>query len=84
MLEDYVERYYGFPLEAIGQLQAFYGGEVDGCLDWLASYVDAGARHIVIRVGQLAGHLRELERFGELASRARERFSAPDASRAVA
>jgi alkanesulfonate monooxygenase SsuD/methylene tetrahydromethanopterin reductase-like flavin-dependent oxidoreductase (luciferase family) len=71
-LDEYAQRYYGFPLEVMGQLQAFYGGDIDGCVDWLASYLAAGARHVVVRIGQVDGHMDVLERFAQLIARARD------------
>lgn len=55
-LERYVEAYYGQPLASMAQLQAFYAGDVDGCAEWLGRYVDAGARHIILRFGTLTRH----------------------------
>jgi alkanesulfonate monooxygenase SsuD/methylene tetrahydromethanopterin reductase-like flavin-dependent oxidoreductase (luciferase family) len=52
-LEDYADSYYGVPLEAMRQLQAFYAGTARGCADWLRAYVEAGASHIVLRFGTL-------------------------------
>jgi alkanesulfonate monooxygenase SsuD/methylene tetrahydromethanopterin reductase-like flavin-dependent oxidoreductase (luciferase family) len=83
-LDDYVQRYYGFPLEVMGQLQAFYGGTIDGCVQWLDSYVAAGARHIVVRIGQVDGHMDALERFAEIAVRARAGLSHPASTGASA
>jgi alkanesulfonate monooxygenase SsuD/methylene tetrahydromethanopterin reductase-like flavin-dependent oxidoreductase (luciferase family) len=37
-------------------VQAIRGGTVDECLDWLARYVDAGARHLILRIGSLTVH----------------------------
>jgi len=31
------------------RVQAIRGGTVDECLDWLARYVDAGARYLILR-----------------------------------
>lgn len=56
MLADYCESYYGLPLEAMRQVQAFYGGDGNGCAEWLDGYKAAGARHIVIRFATLEGH----------------------------
>ncbi len=50
-LERYVLEYYGLPLDAMSSLQAFYGGSVEGCVEWLRGFVDAGARHVIIRLG---------------------------------
>ncbi|HEY7874023.1 MAG TPA: LLM class flavin-dependent oxidoreductase, partial [Actinomycetota bacterium] len=48
-LEHYVSEYYAMPLELMSTLQAFYAGNAEGCVEWIRGYVDAGARHIVIR-----------------------------------
>lgn len=50
-LDDYVRGYYGIPLDAMQSLQAFYGGPPEGCREWLAGFVSAGARHLVLRLG---------------------------------
>lgn len=63
-LEDYVQRYYGRPLELMSTVQAYGYGTAEECADWLASYVAAGARHLVIRIGSLdaASQLKEIAR----------------------
>ena len=48
--------YYGQPLDVMRYVQAIRGGSVQGCLDWLARYVDAGARHLILRIGSLIAH----------------------------
>jgi alkanesulfonate monooxygenase SsuD/methylene tetrahydromethanopterin reductase-like flavin-dependent oxidoreductase (luciferase family) len=60
-LEQYVVEYYGMPFELMASLQAFYAGGVEGCIDWLQGYVEAGARHVVLRFGSFdpGGQLRE-------------------------
>ena len=32
-------------------LQGFYAGSVEGCTEWLQDFIDAGARHLVVRFG---------------------------------
>jgi alkanesulfonate monooxygenase SsuD/methylene tetrahydromethanopterin reductase-like flavin-dependent oxidoreductase (luciferase family) len=56
MLADYCRSYYALPLEAMRQVQAFYGGDASGCREWLAGYVRAGASHIVLRFATLESH----------------------------
>ena len=58
-LDDYCLGYYGFGIETMEHVQAFYGGDLDGCVAWLASYVEAGARHVILRfgAGDPDGHL---------------------------
>jgi probable F420-dependent oxidoreductase len=52
-LEEYTQAYYGLPLEGMRQLQAFYGGDAAGLLARIADYVEAGARHFVLRFATL-------------------------------
>jgi alkanesulfonate monooxygenase SsuD/methylene tetrahydromethanopterin reductase-like flavin-dependent oxidoreductase (luciferase family) len=52
-LDQYLRAYYGQPLEVMRHVQAIRGGTVDECLDWLARYVDVGARHLILRIGTL-------------------------------
>lgn len=52
-LEEYVQAYYGYPLEVTSTVQAFGHGTVEECALFLAGYVRAGARHLVIRIGSL-------------------------------
>jgi hypothetical protein len=60
-LERFVLDYYGIPLDAMASLQAFYSGPVDGAIEWLRGFVDAGARHVVVRFGSFEPR-RQLER----------------------
>lgn len=52
-LDEYLREYYGQPLDVMRHVQAIRGGPVGECLDWLARYVDAGAQHLVVRIGSL-------------------------------
>ncbi|MER7044674.1 LLM class flavin-dependent oxidoreductase [Streptomyces jumonjinensis] len=52
-LEHYIEHYYGRSLEAMSTIQAYSWGSAQACADWLAEYVRAGARHLVVRIGSL-------------------------------
>ncbi len=49
-LASYIQTYYGQPVEFVGLIQAMYAGNPEGMLDWLGPYVQAGARHVVLRV----------------------------------
>lgn len=49
-LRDSVERYYRTPLQAVARAQAMRAGSAAEIADWLAGYVEAGARHLVARV----------------------------------
>jgi alkanesulfonate monooxygenase SsuD/methylene tetrahydromethanopterin reductase-like flavin-dependent oxidoreductase (luciferase family) len=61
-----VEHYYQQPLELIASIQAMYAGTPEGFADWLAPYLDAGARHIILRVAD-----EDAERGLEAAAQAR-------------
>jgi alkanesulfonate monooxygenase SsuD/methylene tetrahydromethanopterin reductase-like flavin-dependent oxidoreductase (luciferase family) len=52
-LDDYARGYYGQPLAQMSRLQAFFGGPADECTTWLEHYVQAGARHLILRMGTL-------------------------------
>jgi alkanesulfonate monooxygenase SsuD/methylene tetrahydromethanopterin reductase-like flavin-dependent oxidoreductase (luciferase family) len=52
-LDEYLRAYYGQPLDVMRYVQAIRGGSVAECLDWLARYVEAGARHLILRIGSL-------------------------------
>ena len=52
-LDGYLRAYYGQPLDVMNHVQAIRGGSVQQCLDWLARYVDAGVRHLILRIGAL-------------------------------
>lgn len=45
-----IERYYNAPLEAVEAVQAMFAGTARAAADWLTSYAEAGARHVVIRL----------------------------------
>jgi alkanesulfonate monooxygenase SsuD/methylene tetrahydromethanopterin reductase-like flavin-dependent oxidoreductase (luciferase family) len=52
-LEHYIQHYYGRSLEAMSTIQAYGWGTAEQCAEWLAQYVRAGTRHVVIRIGSL-------------------------------
>jgi alkanesulfonate monooxygenase SsuD/methylene tetrahydromethanopterin reductase-like flavin-dependent oxidoreductase (luciferase family) len=52
-LDAYMRAYYRQPLEVMNQIQAVRGGSIGECVDWLAGYVEAGARHLILRIGAL-------------------------------
>lgn len=52
-LDEYLQAYYGRPLEVMSTVQAYCYGTAEECAAWLASYVAAGARHVVLRIGSL-------------------------------
>jgi alkanesulfonate monooxygenase SsuD/methylene tetrahydromethanopterin reductase-like flavin-dependent oxidoreductase (luciferase family) len=54
-LDQDLRAYYGQPLDIMRHVQAIRGGSADECLDWLGHYVDAGAQHLILRIGSLTG-----------------------------
>ncbi|HSE93733.1 MAG TPA: LLM class flavin-dependent oxidoreductase [Methylomirabilota bacterium] len=48
-LHAFLETYYAAPARAILARQATYAGPVEGCVEWLQRWIDAGARHISLR-----------------------------------
>jgi probable F420-dependent oxidoreductase len=48
-LHAFLETYYAAPARVMTARQACYAGPVDGCVEWLQRWVDAGARHIALR-----------------------------------
>jgi probable F420-dependent oxidoreductase len=48
-LHDFLENYYAAPARAIMARQATYAGPIDGCVEWLQRWIDAGARHLMFR-----------------------------------
>jgi alkanesulfonate monooxygenase SsuD/methylene tetrahydromethanopterin reductase-like flavin-dependent oxidoreductase (luciferase family) len=55
-LGEYLRAYYGQPLDVMRHVQAIRGGSVQECVDWLSRYVDAGAQHLILRIGSLTAH----------------------------
>ena len=55
----FLENYYGVPAHKLRTVQACFAGPASAAVDWLGEFVNAGARHLVIR---LAGdHDRQME-----------------------
>jgi alkanesulfonate monooxygenase SsuD/methylene tetrahydromethanopterin reductase-like flavin-dependent oxidoreductase (luciferase family) len=52
-LDHFATETYGFPLEVIEQIQAFAAGAPGAVAATLRHYIDAGARHLICRVGVL-------------------------------
>lgn len=70
-LAEHSELYYGVPHEVIARQQGSIAGPPDRVGEWLAGFVEAGARHLCIRIGNddvsgqveiLSGLLDELRR----------------------
>ena len=48
-MDGFMENYYGVPAAAMRSRQANYAGPAAGAAEWLKSYVDEGASHLVLR-----------------------------------
>jgi len=48
-LHGFLETYYAAPAQVIMKRQATYAGPIEGCVEWLQRWIDAGARHISLR-----------------------------------
>jgi alkanesulfonate monooxygenase SsuD/methylene tetrahydromethanopterin reductase-like flavin-dependent oxidoreductase (luciferase family) len=53
-LDAYMRAYYGLPGEVMAQVQACHAGTLESAASWIASYAQAGARHLVIRLARPA------------------------------
>jgi probable F420-dependent oxidoreductase len=61
-LEQFLSTYYNAPAAAMLRRQACYAGEADGCVEWMARFVEGGARHILIRFAGASDQMAQLER----------------------
>ena len=52
MLDTYMRAYYGVPAEVMARAQACHAGTLESASEWFASYRDAGARHLVVRLAR--------------------------------
>ena len=48
-LDAYLETYYAAPARAMRARQACYAGPIEGCVEFLQRWIDAGARHLALR-----------------------------------
>lgn len=63
-IDSYLERYYGQRPDALRKRQMCYAGPAEGAAQWLKSYAESGASHLVLR---FAGeHERRLEAVAKL------------------
>ncbi|WP_082951896.1 LLM class flavin-dependent oxidoreductase [Mycobacterium sp. 852002-51057_SCH5723018] len=63
-LDHFATNTYGFGIDAVEQIQTYAAGTHDAVATRLTSFVDAGARHLVCRVGVLGpdGFIEQLDR----------------------
>jgi alkanesulfonate monooxygenase SsuD/methylene tetrahydromethanopterin reductase-like flavin-dependent oxidoreductase (luciferase family) len=52
-LTDYCQAFYGLPLEYVETIQLLVAGSPEQVAEQLGRFVDAGARHLVVRIGAL-------------------------------
>ena len=48
-LASFLETYYSAPARVILARQATYAGPIEGCVEWLQRWIDAGCRHLALR-----------------------------------
>jgi alkanesulfonate monooxygenase SsuD/methylene tetrahydromethanopterin reductase-like flavin-dependent oxidoreductase (luciferase family) len=48
-LASFLEMYYAAPAKTIMARQATYAGPIEGCVEWLQRWIDAGAVHFALR-----------------------------------
>jgi len=48
-MNQFLETYYAAPAKVIKARQAGYAGSLEGCVEWIQHWIDAGARHIALR-----------------------------------
>jgi alkanesulfonate monooxygenase SsuD/methylene tetrahydromethanopterin reductase-like flavin-dependent oxidoreductase (luciferase family) len=64
-LDSYMLAYYGVPAEVMREMQACHAGTAESMMEWLKGYVEAGARHLIVRLAHPSlddyeGRLREI------------------------
>ena len=68
-IDGFLESYYRAPAEKLRHVQACFGGSESEAVEWLGAFVEAGARHLVVR---LAGdHDRQIEALARVRDRVR-------------
>src|SRR4029453_2734671 len=48
-LNTFLETYYAAPARTILARQATYAGPLEGCVEWLQRWIDAGCQHLMFR-----------------------------------
>jgi probable F420-dependent oxidoreductase len=66
-IDSYLVNYYSARPDLLKKRQACYAGGVEGAVEWLQSYVDQGARHVVLRFA--GDHDANLDRLAGISSR---------------
>lgn len=68
---EYIEAYYDAPYDFMRAFQGCCAGNAQTVTRWLQEYIDAGARHLVLRPGAATGTDRQLQRLAEVAAELR-------------
>jgi len=50
--DSYIRAYYGVPGEVMARVQASHFGTLESAAEWIDGYVQAGARHLVLRLAR--------------------------------
>lgn len=50
--DAYIRAYYGVPGQVMARAQASYWGTLDSAAAWVNTYVEAGARHVILRLAR--------------------------------
>jgi probable F420-dependent oxidoreductase len=61
-LEGFLSTYYNAPAAAMLKRQACFAGTAEGCAEWIATFVEAGVRHLIVRFAGAADQTAQLER----------------------
>jgi hypothetical protein len=48
-MDRFLETYYAAPAKVIKARQAWYAGPIEGGIEWIQRWIDAGARHLALR-----------------------------------
>ena len=64
-LNEYTGRYYQLPVSTMQNYQTYFGGTDKEMVAFLREYIDAGCRHIVIRINTFTEYDRILRAIGE-------------------
>src|SRR5262249_38209359 len=56
-LEQFLSTYYNAPAAAMVRGQACHAGNAEACAEWMAGFVSAGVRHIIVRFAGAADQM---------------------------
>jgi alkanesulfonate monooxygenase SsuD/methylene tetrahydromethanopterin reductase-like flavin-dependent oxidoreductase (luciferase family) len=64
-LNDYTTRYYQLPQSTMSNYQNYFGGTEKGLVEHLREFVEAGCRHIILRINTFTDYDDMLQTIGE-------------------